>query len=207
MIFLDSTPNDSLAIVSRANTGQCIQPYKIRDVTKWIPGSKNQVMVTCSRHKTTKSVNPTDGNYILYKRKTQFKPDPNFLTIVKIQDDYCVPWLAECSCTNLMKVILDTIVANTPPNEITMAAYIDVIEVLLFGSSVLEPTETDFQARCLGILTPTWNAGFTHVQMEHRTNEACAVKIHMHAQNGYVDACKLYMENDCGFHTIKITKQ
>ena len=131
----------------------------------------------------------------------------NFLTIVKIQDDYCVPFLFQCSCTALMKGILDTMVANTPPNEITLAAYTDVIEVLLFGSSVLDPTETDFQPRCLGILTPTFNAGFTHVQMEHRTNEACGVKIHMRAPLGYVAACKLYMENDCGFHTIKITKQ
>ena len=104
-----------------------------------------------------------------------------------------------------MKVIMDTMIANTPPNEIRMKDYIDVIEVLLFGS--LDPTETDFYARCLGILTPTWTAGFTHVQMEHRTNEACAVKMHMHAQNGYVDACKVYNENECGFHTIKITKQ
>ena len=196
MIFLVPAPNDSLAIVSRTNTGQCMAPYKLHDVTRWFPGAKNQILLTCSRYKRTKSVKPTDGNYILYQRKTQVAPDPNILTIVKIQDDYCVPWLFTCSCTALMKIIIDT-----------MAAYVDVIEVPLFGSSVLEPTETDFHGRCLAILSPAWIAGFTHVQMEQRTNDACGVKFHMHAQHGYIDACKVYMENNCGFHTIKITKE
>ena len=99
------------------------------------------------------------------------------------------------------------ILASRIATVVTMGQYIDEIEVLSFGSSVLDPTGTRYSERCISILSPAWRADFTHVQMQHMTIEACRAKMHMHAQNGYVDACKVYNENNCGFHTIKITKQ
>ena len=192
-------------ITSRAKTGPCgIQPSTglpwDKDGSKWIPGGKNPKLLTCALQSLSK---PKKGNYILYDHFGQNMDEPNILTVVSIQDDYCVPKLRVCQCEAMLNNIMNIKIAT----HVTMAQYIDEIEVLLFGSSILEPTTTTFEDRCLCLLKATWEAGFVYVQMEHRTNEACAAKIQMHAQSGYIDACNAYTENDCGFHTIKITKK
>ena len=197
--ILVSTPDDLLEIAARARTGVCHEPPREVNTDIHFPNSEYPTyFLTCSRNSILR---PKKGNYILYDWLGQDMELPNILTLAKIKDNYCVPRLPACE----LEAIMDTIMNERIATGVTMKQYIDIIDVLLLGTWPGKPTTTPLFVRCQGILKSAFNAGFTYVRMESE-NEACAAKIQMQSPTGYLDVCDGYVQNDCGFQTIKITK-
>ena len=198
--ILVSTPDDLLAIAARARTGRCKRTPKDVPAGRYFePGRENPRILTCS---TSDLLKPKGGNYILYDWLGQNMELPNILTIAQVKDDYCVPRLPACELESLLNNIMDSRIAT----EVTMAQYIDEIDVWRFGLSATKPTTTPFFVRCQGILKSAMNAGFNYVQYSLLDNEACNTKIEIQSPTGYIDVCDGFVQNDCGFNTIKITK-